>query len=87
MILQKKILCPSVFLFFCFSVILCFCDSVNTLTLVTDVVESSLISQNVGIVNAMKWFEDEPDRSYRFGVMSKNVNYNNNSHTKRRNFK
>ena len=60
---------------------------VNTLTLFADVVESSLISQNFGIVNAEKRFEDEPDRSYRFGVMSKNVNYNNNSHTKMRNFK
>ena len=61
--------------------------SVYTLTLVTDVVESSLISQNVGIENAEKWFKDELDRSYRFGVMSKNVNYNNNSHTKWGNFK
>ena len=62
----------------CISVILFFCDSVNTLTLVTDAVESSLISQNVGIVNAMKWFEDEPDRSYLFGVTSVQSYYGRN---------
>ena len=46
---------------------------VGVITLLTDVVESSLISRNVGILNTKKWFEDEHKRSYRFGVMSKNV--------------
>ena len=58
--------------------VLSFCISVNTLTLVTDVVESSLVSQKVDIVNAKKWFEDEPDRSYRFGVTSVQSYYGRN---------
>ena len=28
------------------------------------------MSQNVSFPNATKWFEDEPNRSYRFGVTS-----------------
>ena len=52
--------------------------SVNTITLFTDVVESSLMSQNVGIPNTKKWFEDESNRSYRFGVTSVQIYYGRN---------